>query len=67
MSKTKSSFFCQQCGYESAKWIGKCPSCNTWNSFVEELIVKESDKKENNNCTIPANAASKQLHFRMWK
>jgi DNA repair protein RadA/Sms len=49
MSKTKSSFFCQQCGYESAKWIGKCPSCNTWNSFVEELIVKEAEKKENNN------------------
>ncbi len=46
MSKTKSSFFCQQCGYESAKWVGKCPSCNNWNSFVEELVVKGSDKKE---------------------
>jgi DNA repair protein RadA/Sms len=46
MSKTKSSFFCQQCGYESAKWLGKCPSCNNWNSFVEELVVKGSDKKE---------------------
>ncbi|HAO46250.1 MAG TPA: hypothetical protein DCQ97_04955, partial [Chitinophagaceae bacterium] len=46
MSKTKSAFFCQNCGYESAKWVGKCPSCNTWNSFVEEIIVKGSDKKE---------------------
>ncbi len=45
MSKTKSSFFCSQCGHESAKWIGKCPSCNTWNSFVEEVIVKGTDKK----------------------
>lgn len=45
MSKTKTSFFCQHCGYESAKWLGKCPSCNQWNSFVEELLVKGSDKK----------------------
>ncbi len=44
MSKTKTGFFCQQCGYESAKWLGKCPSCNQWNSFVEELIVKGNDK-----------------------
>ena len=46
MSKTKSAFFCQSCGYESAKWLGKCPSCNSWNTFVEEIVVKGSDKKE---------------------
>ncbi|HMI79676.1 MAG TPA: DNA repair protein RadA [Ferruginibacter sp.] len=46
MSKTKSAFFCQNCGYESAKWLGKCPSCNNWNTFVEEVIVKGTDKKE---------------------
>ncbi len=46
MSKTKSAFFCQNCGYESAKWTGKCPSCNEWNTFVEELVIKGSDKKE---------------------
>lgn len=46
MSKTKSAFFCQSCGYESAKWLGKCPSCNSWNTFVEEVIVKGSDKKD---------------------
>ena len=46
MSKTKSAFFCQNCGYESAKWLGKCPGCNNWNTFVEEVIVKGSDKKE---------------------
>ncbi len=44
MSKTKSSFFCQHCGYESAKWVGKCPSCNQWNCFVEEVITKGTDK-----------------------
>ena len=48
MSKSKSAFFCQSCGYESTKWVGKCPSCNTWNTFVEEVIVKGNDKKENN-------------------
>lgn len=46
MSKTKSAFFCQNCGYESTKWVGKCPSCNNWNTFVEEVIVKGSDKKD---------------------
>lgn len=40
MAKTKSAYFCQSCGYESAKWLGKCPSCNQWNTFVEELIEK---------------------------
>ncbi|MES2417805.1 MAG: DNA repair protein RadA [Bacteroidota bacterium] len=40
MAKTKSAYFCQSCGYESAKWLGKCPSCNEWNTFVEELIEK---------------------------
>jgi len=44
LAKTKSSFFCQQCGYESAKWLGKCPSCNQWNTFVEELIQKSTSQ-----------------------
>ncbi len=43
MAKTKVAFYCQQCGYESAKWVGKCPSCNTWNSFVEEVVAKGND------------------------
>ena len=44
MSKIKTGFFCQNCGYESAKWLGKCPSCNQWNTFVEEVIHKGTDK-----------------------
>jgi len=44
MSKVKKAFFCQNCGYESVKWIGQCPSCNQWNSFVEEIIQKETSK-----------------------
>src|SRR4029078_10635680 len=42
MSKVKSAYFCQNCGYESVKWVGQCPSCNQWNTFVEELIQKET-------------------------
>lgn len=37
MAKVKTAFFCQACGYEAPKWLGKCPSCNAWNTFVEEL------------------------------
>ena len=48
MSKSKSAFFCQSCGYESMEWAGKCPSCNNWNTFVEEVIIKGTDKKDNN-------------------
>lgn len=40
MSKIKTAFFCTNCGYESAKWLGKCPSCNQWNTFIEEVITK---------------------------
>jgi DNA repair protein RadA/Sms len=46
MSKTKTGFFCQNCGYQSAKWVGKCPSCNQWNTFVEEVIYKGADKAD---------------------
>jgi len=44
MSKVKKAFFCQNCGYESVKWLGQCPSCNQWNTFVEELIQRETAK-----------------------
>ena len=46
MAKIKTAFFCSNCGYESAKWLGKCPSCTTWNTFIEEVISKDTDKKE---------------------
>ncbi|WP_028787192.1 DNA repair protein RadA [Terrimonas ferruginea] len=44
MSKVKKAYFCQQCGYESVKWLGQCPSCGQWNSFVEELVQKDNPK-----------------------
>lgn len=47
MAKSKTVFFCQSCGYESPKWIGKCPSCGSWNSFVEEVVSKsETDRND---------------------
>jgi DNA repair protein RadA/Sms len=46
MSKVKTGFFCQNCGYESAKWLGKCPACDEWNTFVEELIAKNPVEKK---------------------
>lgn len=45
MSKIKTAFFCSNCGYESTKWIGKCPSCNQWNTFSEE-VIQSGDAKE---------------------
>ncbi len=38
MAKSKTSFFCQSCGHNAPKWLGKCPSCGEWNTFIEELI-----------------------------
>ena len=40
MAKVSTVFVCSNCGYESAKWIGKCPACNEWNSFYEEKLAK---------------------------
>lgn len=44
MSKTKLKYICSNCGYESLRWIGKCPNCDSWNTFIEELI--ETGKKK---------------------
>ena len=43
MSKVKKAWFCQECGYESAKWLGRCSSCGAWNSMVEEVLAKEPE------------------------
>lgn len=47
MIKVKTAYFCSNCGYESTKWLGKCPSCNSWNTFVEEVISKGTEKNDN--------------------
>ena len=45
MAKNKTVFVCSGCGYESPKWLGKCPACNEWNSFYEEKVVSGSSSK----------------------
>ncbi len=44
-TKVKTIFFCQNCGAQSPKWIGRCPSCGEWNTYVEEVIQKEEKSK----------------------
>lgn len=45
MAKTKTVFFCKECGNESPKWIGHCPGCGAWNSYVEDSVVVGKDSK----------------------
>ncbi|WP_295800861.1 DNA repair protein RadA [Mucilaginibacter sp.] len=47
MAKSKIAYFCQSCGYEAAKWLGKCPSCAQWNTFAEEIIEKANTSVPN--------------------
>ncbi len=52
MAKMKSLFFCQNCGHEETKWLGQCPMCKEWNSFVEEKVsakLAKSDSKDSRN------------------
>lgn len=59
MAKSKTVYFCQNCGAESAKWIGKCPSCGEWNTYVEQIITKSSKQ------TSLSYASEKQVPQRM--
>ncbi|MGG7033917.1 MAG: DNA repair protein RadA [Flavobacterium sp.] len=60
MSKVKTSFFCQSCGAQYAKWQGQCNSCKEWNTIVEEIIQKE-DKKAWKSASAEVQKASKPL------
>lgn len=46
MAKTSITFSCQSCGYQTPKWLGKCPDCGSWNSFAEEVVQKERSIKK---------------------
>ncbi|MBK7889131.1 MAG: DNA repair protein RadA [Bacteroidetes bacterium] len=59
MAKTKTVFYCQKCGANSPKWIGKCPSCNEWNTYVEEVIQAESKENQWRNTTRKESKAAK--------
>lgn len=57
-------FFCKECGYESAKWLGRCPGCNNWNTFVEEKVNKKSSSKSSagRNTTFGGSSTVKKLN-----
>lgn len=57
MAKIKTKYICQECGYETGKWLGKCPSCNNFSTFSEEII----DLKQNNSNFITATAKALKL------
>lgn len=61
MAKVKTTFFCQNCGAQSGKWIGKCPSCNEWNTYVEEVIQKSDTDKTPGISNTQQRAAKPQL------
>jgi DNA repair protein RadA/Sms len=58
MSKVKTLFLCQSCGANSPKWIGKCPSCGEWNTYVEEVV---STPKKGVHTTVPAEGSGPRL------
>ena len=53
MAKTKTVFFCKECGNESPKWIGHCPGCGAWNTYVEESVVVGKDSKSVKSSILP--------------
>ena len=60
MAKVKSSYVCQNCGAESVKWVGRCPSCGEWNTYVEERVSKS--KPRGGLVEVSRNAIPKPLH-----
>jgi DNA repair protein RadA/Sms len=59
MAKKNISFICQSCSYQSTKWMGKCPECNEWNTFVEEVSIKEKDLNRAHKRTATQNEVPK--------
>ncbi|MFN6091370.1 MAG: AAA family ATPase, partial [Bacteroidota bacterium] len=59
MAKTKTTFYCQSCGANASKWIGKCPSCNEWNTYVEEVVPTGTDHNKWKSSTTKESKAAK--------
>lgn len=61
MAKSKTVFVCSECGNESAKWLGKCPACNSWNTFYEQKVVESKSsnlKVKDSNSNVPKTLSS---------
>jgi DNA repair protein RadA/Sms len=71
MAKTKTTFFCQNCGAQSPQWMGKCKSCNEWNTIIEEVVNKpkksgwESEAPSRSNKAQPISEISLQARARI--
>jgi len=61
MAKTKSVYVCQNCGAEAAKWVGKCPACGEWNTYVEEIIRKEKSSTVATGFISPENVKPQRI------
>jgi len=59
MAKTKTAYFCQSCGNESSKWVGKCPACGAWNTLVEEVIAKSTKSNQRSEVVRSSNERPK--------
>ena len=58
-SKIKSVYICSDCGYETPKWVGKCPQCGNWNTMSEEII--NTEKKSASIVSKPSNVTAKTI------
>ena len=61
MAKAKSVYVCNQCGYETARWMGKCPECGSWNSFTEETRAAVPEPAEKKLKRAPGSGAEAML------
>lgn len=61
MAKIKTKYVCQECGYENSKWLGKCPECSKWNTFIEEIEDKRS--KSNKEVFVIDKSSSRPLNI----
>ena len=52
MAKTHSTYVCQQCGYSSPKWLGRCPDCSQWNTFVEEVATRKTARSSKGTAAV---------------
>lgn len=59
MAKVKRAFFCTECGYETPKWLGKCPACGAWNTITEHIMAKESSSVAAQVASVPRAVARK--------
>ncbi|MBQ2483532.1 MAG: DNA repair protein RadA, partial [Bacteroidales bacterium] len=61
MAKVKKAFFCSNCGYESPKWLGQCPSCGQWNTMVEEVVSRSEGGSSKSYAAPGVNAKPQKL------